>query len=63
MWDWQDLGAAIALMLVIEGLIPFANPAGLREALLRLTQTDDFTLRMTGLFSMLGGVFLLYLVH
>ncbi len=63
MWDWQDLGTAIALMLVLEGVMPFANPTGLRKTLLRLTQTDDFTLRMTGLFSMLGGVFLLYLVH
>jgi len=63
MWDWQDLGTAIALMLIIEGLMPFANPAGLRKTLLRISQTDDFALRILGLFSMLGGLFLLYLVH
>ncbi len=63
MWDWQDLGTALALMLVLEGVMPFLNPTGLRETFLRVAQSEDFTLRMVGLFSMLSGLVLLYLVH
>ena len=31
---WTDLLAAIALLLVIEGLMPFINPGALRRALI-----------------------------
>ena len=30
--DWQDLWAALALYLVLEGVLPFLNPAGARRA-------------------------------
>lgn len=59
---WHDLLAAIALVLVIEGVMPFLNPEGMRRALLLLSQMSDNTLRFTGLTSMLLGVLLLYLI-
>jgi uncharacterized protein YjeT (DUF2065 family) len=59
----NDLWVAIALVLVIEGVIPFLSPQGLKRALLTILQTDDRTVRMTGLVSMVAGVLLLYLVH
>ncbi len=58
-----DLLAAIALMLVFEGIMPFLSPARFRLALLSAARLDDRSLRVVGLLSMIGGVVLLYLVH
>ncbi len=60
---WTDLLAAVALMLVIEGIWPFLNPRHLREALLQIVALDDRALRILGLVSMMAGVILLYLVR
>lgn len=60
---WQDLLVAIALLLVIEGAMPFLSPEALRRALLLISQMNDNVLRFTGLTSMLLGVVLLYLIH
>lgn len=53
--------AAIALMLVIEGILPFLSPASLRAVMLQIVRMDDRSLRITGLVSMICGLFLLYL--
>lgn len=60
---WQDLLAALALVLVIEGLLPFWKPRALRQALELLAQLDDRSIRIAGLASMLAGLLLLYLVR
>lgn len=60
---WSDLLAAIALVLVIEGIMPFINPGGLRKALLMISQMNDNTLRFTGLTSMILGILLLNLIR
>ncbi len=60
---WQDLLAALALVLVIEGVVPFLNPGSLRRLLETVSQLDDRTLRITGLVSMLCGVLMLYIVR
>lgn len=60
---WNDLFAAIALVLVIEGLLPFLNPQGMRRTYEHLTQLPDGTLRGIGLASMIGGAVLLYVVR
>lgn len=60
---WHDLLVATALLLVIEGMLPFLNPNWLREAMERLLEQDNQTLRTMGLVSMLSGVALLYLVN
>ena len=59
---WHELLVAIALMLVIEGVLPFLNPGRLRQALLLVTQMNDNTLRFAGLTSMLIGILLLNLL-
>jgi uncharacterized protein YjeT (DUF2065 family) len=61
--EWRDLWAAFALYLVLEGLVPFANPAGMRRTLARLVTLDDRTLRIGGLLSMIAGALLLYFVR
>ena len=50
-------------MLVIEGILPFPSPAGLRDAFLRLTQLTDGQIRFMGLVSMLAGLLLLILTR
>jgi len=60
---WRDLGAAIALLLVVEGIVPFLNPAGLRRTLQTLMNLTDQQLRIAGTASMIVGLVLLYLVN
>ena len=60
---WNDLWAALALMLVIEGLVPFLSPDALRRMLASVAQLDDRSVRIAGLISMVCGVGLLYLVR
>lgn len=50
---------AFALMLVLEGVLPFLAPAAWRETFRRLIQFSDGQLRFIGLASMLTGLILL----
>ena len=52
---------AVALMLIIEGLMPFLLPAVWRNAFRRLTEMSDGQIRFVGLSSMLAGLLLLFL--
>jgi uncharacterized protein len=56
----DSLLAAVALMLVIEGLLPFLLPAAWRDTFRRLIELSDGQLRFVGLASMLAGLALLY---
>ena len=61
--QWGDLWAAFALYLVLEGLMPFLNPGGMKRTLLQLAQLEERTLRIAGLVSMIAGALLLYFVR
>ena len=61
--NWGDLLTALALVLVIEGIVPFVSPQSLRRMLETVSQLDDRSLRITGLISMIFGVVRLYLVR
>jgi uncharacterized protein YjeT (DUF2065 family) len=63
MFNWSDLLAALALYLVLEGIMPFLNPAALRRALASFAKLGDGQLRVLGLLSMLAGLALLYFVR
>ncbi len=54
---------ALALMLVMEGVLPFLSPAAWREAFTRMIQFSDGQLRFMGLASMLAGLLLLFLTQ
>lgn len=56
----DSLLAAVALMLVIEGLLPFLLPAAWRDTFRRLIELSDGQLRFIGMASMLAGLVLLY---
>jgi len=61
--QWGDLWAAFALYLVLEGLMPFLNPGGMKGTLRKLADLPDGVLRAAGLASMVAGALLLYLVR
>ncbi|MEF7616020.1 DUF2065 domain-containing protein [Aquincola sp. MAHUQ-54] len=52
---------ALALMLVLEGVLPFFSPPAWRAVFERATQMTDGQIRFMGLVSMLIGLGLLYL--
>jgi len=60
---WQVLPAAIALVFIVEGMLPFISPTRWRAMLAMAAQMDDRMIRNIGLGSMLFGVVVLYLVH
>jgi uncharacterized protein YjeT (DUF2065 family) len=60
---WTDLWAALALVLVLEGVLPFLNPAAVRRMLEAVSQVDDRSMRISGLVSMMAGLVLLYMVR
>lgn len=55
------LWVALALVLVIEGLLPFLNPSGWRAAMQRALQLSDGQIRFFGLVCLLGGTLLAWL--
>ncbi len=54
---------AIALMLVIEGLLPFTAPRAWREVFRKLTEMSDGQVRFAGLTSMILGLIILFLAR
>jgi len=57
---WQDFFAAMALVFVIEGMLPFLKPEIWRKTMGRIADQPNNALRLFGLMSMLMGVALLY---
>jgi uncharacterized protein YjeT (DUF2065 family) len=53
-----ELIMAFGLLLILEGLMPFAAPAMWREAFRRATEMRDGQLRFIGAISMLAGLLL-----
>jgi uncharacterized protein YjeT (DUF2065 family) len=56
---FERLLAALALMLVIEGLLPFVSPGRWRSMFEQITQLGDGQIRFFGLSSMIAGLLLL----
>ena len=60
---WESILPALALVLVIEGILPFLSPKSWREAMSQAAQLPDNILRILGLVSMMAGVIILYFVR
>lgn len=56
----DDFLRALALVLVIEGMLPFLSPKGFRDSLLRAASLEDRSLRLFGLVAMIAGAALLH---
>ena len=47
--SWADLLAAVALYLVLEGVLPFLNPQAMKRVLMSMANFSDRQLRLWGL--------------
>ncbi len=56
------LVSALALMFVIEGILPFTAPRLWRETFRKFTELSDGQIRFTGFASMVVGLVILFLV-
>ena len=63
MLAWSDLLAAFALYLVLEGIMPFLNPAGMKRAIAVLLSIPDSQLRFGGLGAIVVGLMLLVIAR
>ena len=59
----DSLWPAFALLLILEGVLPFAAPRVWRETFRRLIELSDGQLRFVGLLSMALGVVSLVVIH
>ncbi len=59
----HSLFIATALMLIIEGIMPFLSPAMFKRALLQTASMSDGQVRITGLICMLAGLIFLYWIN
>ena len=64
---WSELArylaGAFALYLVLEGVLPFVNPAAAQRLMAKLAQTEPKQLRWGGLISMVAGLALLWMAR
>jgi len=64
---WSELGrylgGAFALYLVLEGILPFVNPAAAKRLMAKLAQFDPKQLRWGGLISIVIGLALLWMAR
>jgi len=61
--DWSDLLAALAIFLVLEGLLPLLNPATTKRVMAQLSLMAERELRIAGLVSVMAGLLLLFFVR
>jgi hypothetical protein len=55
----EALVGALALMLIVEGLLPFVSPRTWREVFERATKMNEGQIRFIGLMSLAAGLVLL----
>ena len=59
----KDLVTAFALLLIIEGLLPFIAPQFWQKTMRDLSQINPGAIRIGGIISMLAGAFLLQFLN
>ncbi len=60
---WSDLWAALALVLVIEGLFPAIAPQLYQRAVRAMAQLPPSSVRQTGMITMVVGAVMLYFIR
>lgn len=60
---WQEVLTAVALLLVIEGMLPFIGPGRYKQLVAQIARLGDNQLRTFGLTSMIAGLVLLFFVR
>lgn len=62
-FEWITFLDAIALVFIIEGIMPFIKPEAFRKYLETMQKQSDSFIRIMGFVSMLFGLVVLYLVR
>jgi uncharacterized protein YjeT (DUF2065 family) len=60
---WHQIAVAVAMVFIIEGILPFIAPTRWQSLVQVMAELDKRTMRAMGLSSMLFGLALLYLVN
>ena len=60
---WTEILTAVALLLVIEGILPFVGPGRYKQLVAQIVRLSDNQMRMFGLSSMLAGLLLLFFIR
>ncbi len=60
---WTEILTALALVLIIEGMLPFVGPGRYRQIVAQIAGLSDNNLRTVGLVAMTAGLTLLYLAR
>ena len=60
---WTEILTALALVLVIEGLLPFASPGRYRQMVAEIVRLSDNHIRVVGLVIIVVGLAFLYIVR
>ena len=60
---WTEILTALALVLIIEGMVPFVGPRKYRQIVSQMAMLSDNNLRTVGLVIMVAGVVLLFVVR
>jgi uncharacterized protein YjeT (DUF2065 family) len=61
--DWGDLAAALCLVAIFEGLVPFAAPGLWKRTVARLLEQSDAQLRVAGAMMIVAGLIALQFVR
>jgi uncharacterized protein YjeT (DUF2065 family) len=59
----MDILTAVALLLIIEGMLPFVGPDRYKQLVAQIARLSDNQLRMFGLSAMIAGLLLLFFVR
>ena len=60
---WTAILTALALVLVLEGILPFVGPGRYKQLVAQIVLLSDNQLRIAGLAAMIAGLVLLFLVR
>ncbi|MDA1064140.1 MAG: DUF2065 domain-containing protein [Proteobacteria bacterium] len=60
---WTEIFTAVALLLVIEGMLPFIRPDRYKQLVAQIAQLSDNQLRNFGLVAMIAGLLMLFIVR
>jgi len=60
---WTEILTACALVLVLEGILPFVGPGRYKQLVAQIVLLSDNQLRTAGLAAMIAGLVLLFLVR
>ena len=60
---WSEILTAFALVLVIEGLLPFASPGRYRQMVAEIVRLSDNHIRTVGLVIIVIGLVMLFVIR